>query len=71
MLEYKNAKVKEWNSKMFGFFNKAQVNQEMLRQDEEAALRKKIARQTFSEGHNQAAPLIDVAKNLVLKWDQQ
>jgi len=52
MLEYKNAKVKEWNSKMFGFFNKAQVNQEMLRQEEEAALRKKIARQTFSEGHN-------------------
>ena len=23
MIEYKNAKVKEWNSKMFGFFDKA------------------------------------------------
>ena len=23
MIEYKNAKVKEWNSKIFGFFDKA------------------------------------------------
>lgn len=50
MIDYKNAKIKEWNSKMFGFFDKANV-QEQIKQDErEATLRQKIARQTFGEG---------------------
>lgn len=29
MIDYKNAKVKEWNSKMMGFFDKAEVREKM------------------------------------------
>jgi len=47
MIDYKNAKIKEWNSKMMGFFSKTKV-QDQLAQDEQASeLRNKIARQNF------------------------
>lgn len=44
MISYKNAKVKEWNSKMFGFFDKAQIQKHMEQQQNETILRQKIAR---------------------------
>ena len=45
MLDYKNAKVKEWNSKMTGFFNKDhKAAEQMAQEEQEAELRKKIAR---------------------------
>ena len=49
MIEYKNKKIKEWNSKMMGFFNKAETRAQMDQNDKEDELRKKIARQTFND----------------------
>ena len=49
MVEVKNAKIKEWNSKMMGFYNKASVNKQMQELDRADELRKKIERQTFVE----------------------
>lgn len=39
MIEYKNAKIKEWNSKMMGFFDKAKVREQMAQDDQADQLR--------------------------------
>ena len=47
MIEYKKQKIKQWNSKMMGFYNKDKVKQEIEQQEKDDRLREKIARQTF------------------------
>ena len=45
MIEYKKEKIKQWNSKMMGFYNKDKVKQEIEQQEKDDRLREKIARQ--------------------------
>ena len=47
MIEYKKQKIKQWNSKMMGFYSKDKVKQEIEQQEKDEQLREKIARQTF------------------------
>ena len=49
MIDFKNAKIREWNSPMMGFFDKASVKDKMTQQDEAAELHQKISRQTFGQ----------------------
>lgn len=47
MLNFKNATIKEQNAKMFGFFDKASVHEQMDQESKDKTLRQKIARQAF------------------------
>jgi hypothetical protein len=61
-VDYKTAKEKQWNSKMMGFFDKAQVREQLAQQERDAELRQKIARQTFTETKK------DTWSNSTNKW---
>mmetsp|Transcript_8187 Transcript_8187/g.11340 ORF Transcript_8187/g.11340 Transcript_8187/m.11340 type:complete len:87 (+) Transcript_8187:637-897(+) len=49
LLEVKNAKEKQWYSKMKGFYNKDGVNKIIEEDEKREALREKIRRQNFHE----------------------
>lgn len=47
LCDVKNAKEKEWQSKMSGFYNAQKLQKIEQKDEEETTLREKIKRQTF------------------------
>ena len=68
MIEYKKQKIKQWNSKMMGFYNKDKVKQEIEQQEKDDRLREKIARQTFV--YDDAAKQQVVSSDTWQNWEE-